>query len=180
MKEWFSYDIPYYDIPRSFTAVAQWGACVVYLFILKNRYGRRKTFILSALFLPIQCILLKCTGNLDMIWWFPAMAASAFMMWLMLFTLCKEPLRDTVYFTSCSFLMAETAASVEWLIHYYVVYICGFRQRFIAVGMPVMIYTMLFFMIGIVEKRLVRRKNVFLCRSGIFLFCPERLFLFSC
>ncbi len=151
----------YSDIPRIFTAIAQWGACMVYVFLLKNKYGRRKTGILSALFLAMQCILLMGTENIAVIWWIPVIAASVFLMWLMLFTLCKGTFLDIAYVTSCAFLIAETAASMEWLIHYYIEYICGFRQWAFVVGTLALIYGVLFYLAWAIEKRLLKRASVF-------------------
>lgn len=160
MNEWI-----YYDIPRIFTAIAQWGACIVFIFILKNRYGRAKTAILSFLFLIIQCIFLKCTEHLHIIWWIPVMAASAFIMWLMLAALCKGTIRDIIYFTSCAFLFAETVAAAEWLIHYYAAYIYGFRHWIFVSGTLLAIDCILFYFIWIIEKRLLRQANVFTVSS---------------
>lgn len=156
MNKWI-----YYDIPRIFTAIAQWAACMVYIYILKNKYGRIKTAILSLLFLAAQCSLLIFTENLHAIWWIPVIAASTFMMRLMLLTLCKGTSKNLTYFTFCSFLIAETAASVEWLIHYYIAYICGYQQRVFTAGTLLIIYGILFSLIWIIEKRLLSRADAF-------------------
>lgn len=156
MNEWV-----YNDIPRIFTATAQWGACIVYVSILSKRYSTRKTAALSALLLPLQCAFLTCTGHLALAWWFPVMAASALLMWLMLAVLCKESVKDTLYFASCAFLIAETVASAEWLIHYYVAYVCGYRQWYVSAATLAAIYGILFYLIWLIEKRLLRRSRVF-------------------
>ncbi len=169
----------YYDIPRIFTALAQWGACIVYILILKNRYGKIKTGFLSLLFLAAQCLLLKSTENLAVIWWFPVIAASACMMWLMMAVLCQETVKDTVYFTSCAFLIAETVASAEWLIHYYVVYIYGYRQWYYVTGLLTVIYGGLFYLIWMTEKRLLKRASVFyVSLRDVYLFLATIIFMF--
>lgn len=156
MSQWI-----YYDIPRGFTAIAQWGACTVYIFILRNKYGKRKTALLLVLFLAIQCLLLMSTENLHIVWWIPVIAVSAFLMWLMLFTLCKGTIREFIYFASCAFLIAETVASIEWLIHYYIAYIYDYRQWFFAAGMLLVIDGILFYLIWVIEKRMLIQSNVF-------------------
>lgn len=169
----------YCDIPRFFTALAQWGACIVYVFILDLRYGKRKTGLLSLLFLAVQCLLLKSTENLAIIWWIPIIVASAAMMWLMLFTLCQGTFKDIVYVTSCAFLIAETVASAEWLIHYYVAYIYGYRQWYFVVGLLVAIYGVLFYLIRMIEKRLLKRANVFFVSlRDVYLFLVTIIFMF--
>lgn len=159
----------YYDIPRLYTAIAQWGACGVYVLLLKNRHGRIKTGFLSSLFLAMQCLLLKCTEGLALAWWIPVMVLSAFIMWLMLFMLCEERLQDIVYFALCAFLIAESVASLEWLIHYYVAYICGFWQWMFAGGMLAAIYGVLFYLIWAIEKRLLKQSDVFSVSSRDFI-----------
>ena len=103
MNEWI-----YYDIPRIFTAAAQWGACMVYVLILKKRFGRIKTMLLSLPFLILQCVLLLSTENLSPIWWIPVLAAAAALMWIMLAALCRNGKKELGYAALCAFLSAET------------------------------------------------------------------------
>lgn len=156
MNEWI-----YYDIPRFFTAVAQWGSCMIYVCILKNRFEKIKTLFFSLPFLFLQCLLLLITENLSLIWWGPTLAASVVLMWLMLAVLCSEGKKERTYAVLCAFLTAETTAALEWLIHYYVVYISSVNRVVIRIGLLVLIYGILFLVIWMAEKKLLNRVNGF-------------------
>lgn len=151
----------YYDIPRIYTAVTQWMACMVYILILGRKYGRVKTGVFSVLFLALQGILLVCTENVAIILWAPVMALSACLMWLMLSTLCRAGRRETAYAAACAFLAAETAASFEWLFHYYFVYIYKHSSWMVSFGLLAFIYGLLFYAVWMAEKKLLDRVNGF-------------------
>lgn len=151
----------YYDIPRSYTAVTQWMACMVYVLIFHRRYGRIKTGFFSGLFLVLQCILLVYTKDLELIFWVPVMVLSACLMWLMLSVLCREGGRETAYAAACAFLAAETAAAFEWLFHYYFVYIYGYKFWMVSFGLLAFVYGFLFYAVWAAEKKLLDRVNGF-------------------
>ena len=49
----------YQDIPRIYTAIAEWGACLVYLYILKKENMKSVHFLTGSLFmLAMQSIFL--------------------------------------------------------------------------------------------------------------------------
>lgn len=156
MNEWI-----YYDIPRIFTAAAQWGACMVYVLILKKRFGRIKTMLLSLPFLILQCVLLLSTENLSPIWWIPVLAAAAALMWIMLAALCRNGKKELGYAALCAFLSAETTAALEWLIHYYVVYIGGLDMPAVRIALPILLYGIFFIIVWMAERKLLDRVNGF-------------------
>lgn len=47
----------YQDIPRFYTALAEWGACVIYICLIKKRFNNKITVALSTLFLVAQIAL---------------------------------------------------------------------------------------------------------------------------
>lgn len=67
----------YQDIPRFYTALAEWGACVIYICLIKKRFNNKITVALSTLFLVAQIALLVPTGDLPTVWWIPCMVAAA-------------------------------------------------------------------------------------------------------
>ena len=156
MNEWI-----YLDIPRMFTAIAQWGACMIYIFILKTRFGKIKTLFLSLLFLFFQCSILLCTENLKPIWWAPVLMSAVGMMWLMLTVLCQIGRKERTYIVLCAFLISETTAALEWLIHYYVVYINRVDVFAMRIGLMILIYGIVFVIVWWAEKRLLNRVNSF-------------------
>ena len=62
----------YQDIPRIYTAIAEWGSCLVYLYILKKENMKSVHFLTGSLFmLAMQSIFLTMTGNVTEILWIP-------------------------------------------------------------------------------------------------------------
>ena len=41
----------YQDIPRIYTAIAEWGSCLVYLYILKKENMKSVHFLIGSLFM---------------------------------------------------------------------------------------------------------------------------------
>ena len=156
MNEWI-----YLDIPRIFTAIAQWGTCMIYIFILKTRFGKIKTLFLSLAFFFFQCSILLCTENLKPIWWAPVLMSAVGMMWLMLAVLCQIGRKERTYIVLCAFLISETTAALEWLIHYYVVYNNRVDVFAMRIGLMILIYGIVFVIVWWAEKRLLNRVNGF-------------------
>ena len=64
----------YQDIPRIYTAIAEWGSCLVYLYILKKENMKSVHFLIGSLFmLAMQSIFLTLTGSVTEILWIPCM-----------------------------------------------------------------------------------------------------------
>ena len=64
----------YQDIPRIYTAIAEWGACLVYLYMLKREKMKSAHFLIGVLLmLALQCAFLVATGNVSEVLWIPCM-----------------------------------------------------------------------------------------------------------
>ncbi|WP_294499501.1 ATP-binding protein [uncultured Gemmiger sp.] len=105
------------DIPRLYTALAEWLACTLYLAALRPRFGRTATAALSAGWLAALAVFLQLTGQVPLAWWIPCMAAAVAMMFLYLYSCCDLPAGDAGYCCARAFLLAEFAASLEWQLH---------------------------------------------------------------
>ena len=65
----------YQDIPRVCTAIAEWGACVAYLYLIKKERMKSVSFwIASILVLILQTMFLVFTWDLPIAFWIPCMA----------------------------------------------------------------------------------------------------------
>ena len=107
----------YQDIPRICTALAEWGACTMYLFLLKKE--EEKSFMLFAgsfAVLALQGIFLMFTGNLPIVFWLPCMMGAILIMFIYLLFGAELSAWEGVYCTAKAFLLAEFAASLEWQI----------------------------------------------------------------
>lgn len=111
------------DIPRFYTALAEWLAVFTLLLICRKRMGKRAFILISAAALMIQSSFMILTANAPRgILWVLCMAA-AFLLMFSYFIICGEvDVRTALYCCAGGFIMAEFAASFEWQIHVWVDY----------------------------------------------------------
>lgn len=104
------------DIPRLYTALAEWSACLVFIVLLKRRVSKPKIAAISAAALLIQAVFLVMTDEIWIVFWIPCMALAVFLMILFIY-ICSEVGRlEAIYFGIQAFVTAEFAASLEWQI----------------------------------------------------------------
>jgi len=110
------------NIPRFYTALAEWAACGVYLLLMKRRSSNAGTAAVSAAALLIQSLFLILTDDLPTIFWIPCMMLAVGFMYLYLFGTCRMTALGTGYCCAKAFLLAEFAASLEWQLHVYLLH----------------------------------------------------------
>ena len=105
----------YQDIPRIYTAIAEWGSCLVYLYILKKENMKSVHFFTGSLFvLAMQSIFLTLTGSVTEILWIPCMMIAAGMMYGFLMVGGNMKPLGAAYCCARAFVLAEFAASLQW------------------------------------------------------------------
>lgn len=107
----------YQDIPRIYTAIAEWGACMAYLYLVKRDRFKQPVFLLCSLaVLVLQSVFLTVTGGLPIGFWIPCMAAAVAIMYGFLLFGGELSLLAAGYCCARAFLLAEFAASLEWQV----------------------------------------------------------------
>ena len=105
------------DIPRSLTAVAEWGACVVYILLLARRAAWPRIAIGLLLGLGLLLVVQWLAGELPLALWTVGMlVAIATMFGILWFTLRLRPIA-TLFLTARALILAEFAASLQWQLH---------------------------------------------------------------
>ena len=104
------------DIPRLYTAIAEWAACMIFIVSLKKRFEWWKTGLIVAGMLVLQSVFLVATGNVAIYFWIPCMAAAVLFMIGFICLCCEVNFRDAGYFGMIAFVVAEFMASLEWQI----------------------------------------------------------------
>ena len=104
----------YQEIPRLYTALAEWLACVTYCLILQRKGGWLHFGITAAIALVVQSVFLETTKNLPIYFWIPCMLAAVFLMYLFMYLVCDDTKNVIGYYCARAFLLAELAASLEW------------------------------------------------------------------
>ncbi len=105
------------DIPRLYTALAEWLACVLYLVSLRRRFGPAATTVVSVGALAALGAFLQLTGGVPLAWWIPCMAVAVGLMYGFLYLGCAVTPREAGYCCANAFILAEFAASLEWQLH---------------------------------------------------------------
>ena len=104
----------YSDIPRLYTAIAEWLACLTYCLVLKRRVSGVKFALISAGSLIVQSVFLVTTKSLPIYFWIPCMLTAAMLMYLYMCLVVDDTKILIGYFCARAFLLAEFAASLEW------------------------------------------------------------------
>lgn len=107
------------DIPRIYTALAEWCACFVFCFILPRKINNYKFAGVAVLSLLAQSLLLITTKHAWIYLWFPIMVLAVLLMYLFVAVSVNLSVKGRLYFTLKAFLVAEFAASLEWQIAYF-------------------------------------------------------------
>lgn len=133
------------DIPRIFTALAEWLACVMCILEMKKRFSGWKLAGISAAFLVIQAVFLELTGGIKGIWWMVFMAGAVGLMYLFLFACCDANMKDIGYYCVRAFVVAEFAASLEWQIDCFFYYVFGWKSGWFRIFWLIVIFGAVYF-----------------------------------
>lgn len=118
------------DIPRFYTALAEWSACLIFVLLLKQRFSRWKVLGISAAALAVQSVFMILTGDVAIYFWIPCMIVAVLLMVLYIYSCCDIKWLDAAYFGILAFVTAEFTASLEWQIVWYI-YIQGIEMTLV-------------------------------------------------
>ncbi len=104
----------YQDIPRLYTAIAEWLSCLTYCLVLKRKVSRSSFIAISVIALVVQSAFLVLTKGLPIYFWFPCMLIAVLFMYLYMWLVCDDTKHVVGYYCARAFLLAEFAASLEW------------------------------------------------------------------
>ena len=109
------------DIPRVYTALAEWAACMIFILPLKKRMKAWQTLLIALGMLAVQSIFLTLTGDILIFFWLPCMMIAVFMMIGFIYICGDVNVLDASYFGMIAFVVAEFVASFEWQVECYVI-----------------------------------------------------------
>ncbi|WP_033826529.1 sensor histidine kinase [Bacillus andreraoultii] len=140
------------DIPRYYTALAEWLACMIYISILKKKITGWQFVVISGIALVVQSVFLVVTKDLPIAFWIPCMILAIGMMLLYIYMMCDITMTEAGYFSIRAFVAAELMASLEWQVHFY---FWNTTNSHVIDEMTLLftIYGLSFFIIWLLEKR---------------------------
>lgn len=159
------------DIPRIFTALAEWCACLIMIARYPRRSGGPRLWGSLAGALAVQCLFLQLTDALYIALWLPCMAGAVGLMFLLISACCNMPLATAGYCTVRAFLLAELAASLEWQLWSYTVYALGWPEgtpgrTVLALAFLAAVYLILFSLAFLLEAKRDEPLTAFAFRPG--------------
>lgn len=107
----------YQDIPRLYTSLAEWAACLIYFLLMGKEKKKPVNIVLCVLLATVLIPYLTFTGGIQIVFWIPCMMGAAGLMLLFLALTLGQGLRAVLFTGAKAFLLAEFAASLEWQIH---------------------------------------------------------------
>lgn len=105
------------DIPRLYSAVAEWLACIVYIVHLPKAVRGWRLGVISGIFLYLQILIQMIDGKLPLVFWIPGMLAAFMSMFLFLRCTVTISGMDQICYAVRAFILAEFLAACEWQIH---------------------------------------------------------------
>ncbi len=142
-------------MPRIYTALAEWIACIIYVYPLKKRFSKRKSFLILAMAGIGQILLQEWAGTFPLTFWIPGTMMNTLFMLFVIYLCCAMNLKDAVYWCANALITSEVAASLEWQIYCFAVW-NGMENTGRNAGVfLVLLYLVLFTLIFILIKRIV-------------------------
>ncbi|NEG89433.1 sensor histidine kinase [Bifidobacterium aerophilum] len=102
------------DIPRLFTAVCEWLACLTYIVVVYRRVPLRRTIAVCAVGLAAMIGIQYLAGALPMWLWTGGMLMAVAGMYLIVWLGAGTGKREGLYITARAFVLAELVASLHW------------------------------------------------------------------
>lgn len=107
------------DIPRLYTALAEWAFSLLFIMLLRRKIKGWKFVLTGIVALVVQSVFLISTKNLPIYFWVPCMIVAVLLMLLFITFTCEVEFIDGCYFCVQAFVAAEFVASLQWQIHCY-------------------------------------------------------------
>lgn len=105
------------DIPRQYTAFAEWAACCIFILLLSDKIRGLKLYLYLTLGLAYFSLYHYVAGLLPVTLWIPGMLGAIGSMFLFIFLLTKIPWTDAAYCCIHAFIFAELLASLQWQVY---------------------------------------------------------------
>lgn len=171
------------NIPRLYTAVAQFLAILILSIHSKKRFKSVVSKAITTLFLIVMIIFHMWLSTWVVGLWIIGMVLSVLLMFLFLITITQMNFFTAGYITIISFVISEFTASIEWQIEYFMLtnnkfeiinkifLFTPFKNYHLRVNLLVIIiYFLLFALMYSLEKRYRSRKEIHLIKRRDLLF----------
>lgn len=147
------------NIPRIYTAIAEWASCVIFIFVSKRRFKESINALLIIFFLAALISWQIFAGTLPIEYWIIGMITAVVLMFLFILTCADINIEAAGTKCAQAFIIAEFTASMEWQLYYYF-YMNVFSGggKIAEIGFVVVIYSIILAIIWLLELRYYKSK----------------------
>ena len=108
------------DIPRFYTALAEWLSCNLFVLLLGPKIKIKNYILFSAIYLIALAFFLEVTATIPLLLWILCMIL-AFLSIVGFIWLCnKISIYESIFYAVMAFAIAECIASLEWQVVNYI------------------------------------------------------------
>ena len=147
------------DIPRMYTAIAEWLFCLIYIVFAKKRFNKPITFIIVIGFFGVIAGFQVLAGIQPLYLWIPGMIIAVGLMLLFIFVASDVSIFSAIYMVVQAFVIAEFAASLQWQMFYYAEQSFHIDFKYLSELLIVLIYGTVFLAVYMMESR-YRKKGL--------------------
>lgn len=142
------------DIPKIYTALAEWISGVTYILILRKsiRLSRKEIFTLSGTLLLLIGVQ-EVIGIVPVALWIPGMLVAVAVMYGLIASCGKVKKIAAGYWLVRAFVLAEMVASLEWQISYFISENLHITIRMFEHIFMVVVYIIVFAVVYMIESR---------------------------
>ena len=138
MDESIGYAIP--DIPRIYTALAEWLSCGMLVLLLGPRIKKLHLGLMAGVYFILLAFFLEITANITLWLWIPCMLVAFFSMAFFIGYTTKTAIKESVYYAVLAFSIAECIASFEWQVVNFIYQDISYMPPFVEILILVLVY----------------------------------------
>lgn len=141
------------DIPRIYTAICEWLACVTYLLVIYRRVPWQRTVAVGAVGLLAMIGIQYFDGAMPIWFWVIGMLLAFAGMWAIIWLGAGTGKREGIYIAARAFVLAELVASLHWQLVMFLDFGDNIREaRLIALVMLAIVYAACFAIAWLIER----------------------------
>ncbi|MFA9462962.1 MAG: GHKL domain-containing protein [Velocimicrobium sp.] len=156
------------EIPRLYTAIAEWAACSIYIAMLKKKDKNSFLAAIMGVALLIQCTMQWIAGMLPQAFWIAGMVLAIGAMLIYINLYCGFTWINAGYYCVRAFILAEFAASLEWQLYYYIVIRTNNSSPWLNGLVLIIVYGAVFFLAYFLEKKYMYERQEQVTRKELF------------
>lgn len=134
------------DIPKIYTAMAEWLACVSLIFVYRKFVDKQDILRIGlklTVSLLVLCGIQIWCGTVSDILWLVGMTAAIAVMVITVESCLKIGIKESIYLNARNFLKAEFFAAVEWQIYFYYFNLQEYKNNIASI-----LFCLIFYLIG--------------------------------